>query len=72
LPSWDIPRTKAKHSALISLKTFDKIQVKLRRIGTSITEIRDKIEVNTNRIDRSEDFPLRGFLFCEISHAPLT
>ncbi len=60
---WDIWLMKAQHKWIISLKTFEKIQNKL----ISKSQIKRQIEENSNRIDVSDDFPLRWFLYCEES-----
>lgn len=52
-PKWWIERVKANHKALISIKTFDKIQIKLNHNPQKIVA---RIESNNNRIDKSEDF----------------
>lgn len=49
---------------MISLKTYERIQSKLE---TSPQYLVKQIEINENRVDRSDDFPLRGFLYCETS-----
>jgi len=59
-----IERTKAKHPALISLKTFEKIQAKLDTMKHNQYEY---VKANLERKDLTEDFPLRGFLYCEHS-----
>lgn len=64
-PKWKIERLKAKHKAIVSLKTFEKIQKKL---NSSPQKLTTKIDLNLNRIDKSEDFPLRWFLYCENSN----
>ncbi len=64
LPKWDIKRTKANHKEIISLKTYDRIQ---ERLYEKKTDIEAAIESSINRVDLSEDFPLRGFLYCEES-----
>ena len=63
-PKWKISRRKASHNALISLKTFEKIERKINNTHQIITA---KIISNDNRIDRSDDFPLRWYLYCEQS-----
>ena len=69
-PKWNIWKIKAKHKAIISLKLFEKVQFKLN----NFKEINNStiIEKSNNRIDRSEDFPLRWFLFCQTSNLPLS
>lgn len=64
-PKWWITRRKAHHKALISLKTFQKIETKLKTPAQN--EIVQKIDENLNRADKSNDFPLRWFLYCETS-----
>lgn len=63
-PKWNIQRVKAKHKAIISLKTFEKIQ---RKLNAPLSNVVKMIESNSNRSDKSEDFPLRWFLYCEQS-----
>ena len=63
-PKWWISRRKAYHKALISIKTFEKIEKKLSTTPQVITA---KITSNLNRIDKNNDFPLRWFLYCEES-----
>jgi len=60
---WDIPITKAKHEALISMKTYERIQKRLK----SMSPVERKIESSINRKDISDDFPLRWHLYCEDS-----
>ncbi|MDQ7023196.1 MAG: hypothetical protein Q9M97_06775 [Candidatus Gracilibacteria bacterium] len=62
--NWGVSLRKAKHKALISMKTYEKIQKKLNSNHQSIA---NKIQENSERSDISEDFPLRGFLYCEES-----
>jgi len=69
-PKWNISRRKAKHQALIPLETFEKIEAKVNCSTQSI--IQTKIIENWNRIDRSKDFPLRGFLYFEPSKQMLS
>lgn len=64
-PKWWIERIKANHKALISIQTYDKIQNKINNTPQKIVA---KIEENDNRIDKSDDFPLRWFLYCEKSN----
>jgi len=47
---------KANHKALINIQTYEKIQNKL---NLNPQKIVTKIEENNNRIDKSDDFPLR-------------
>ena len=61
-PKWSIPRTRANHKALISLRTFEKIQSKLNNTPHNI--VINRMEENLNRVDKSNDFPLRWFLYC--------
>jgi len=63
-PKWKVDRRKANHKALISLKTFEKIE---KKINATPQKIVYKINLNLNRVDRSNDFPLRWFLYCEKS-----
>ncbi len=55
---------KAKHPALISMKTFQKIQDKLEAKQNSQVEY---VQSNIERKDLRDDFPLRWFLYCENS-----
>lgn len=64
-PKWNIQRVKAKHKAIISLNTYNKIQKKL---NVPIGKVKQQIESNLNRVDLTEDFPLRWFLYCEESN----
>lgn len=64
LPSWQIDLRKAKHKALISMKTYEAIQKKLNSNPQSIEY---KVIQNSERKDLSDDFPLRWFLYCEES-----
>ena len=56
-----VPLTPAKHEALISLATFQKIQDRLN--GKPVTE---------ERKDTTADFPLRGSVLCDDCDRPLT
>jgi len=56
LPSWNIGLRKAKHEALISMKTYEAIQKKINANPQSITA---KVIKNSERKDLSGDFPLR-------------
>ena len=60
--SWHIPLRKAKHEGLISLDTYYKIQEKMRK--------KKPYKVQIKKV--SEDFPLRGFLFCDCCELPLS
>ena len=60
---WDIPVTKAKHEALISMKTYDRVQKRL----IWISKIERTIDFSINRKDISDNFPLRWHLYCEDS-----
>jgi len=60
---WDIPVIKAKHEALISMKTYNRIQKRL----VWMSQIERKIESSINRPDISDTFPLRWHLYCEDS-----
>lgn len=68
---WWIERTKWQHEALIDLKTYELILKKLKKLNNE-DEIENKIEENNNRIDKSNDFPLRWFLYCETSKQMIT
>ena len=68
-PKWWVKRVKANHEPFISIKTYEKIQKKL---SFNPQKILAKIEENNNRIDKSEDFPLRWFLYCESSKQMIT
>ena len=68
LPIWDIEMRKAKHEWIISLQTYLKIQDRLNE-----STIRKRIvESKTERKDITEQFPLRGFLYCEESKNALS
>ncbi len=68
LPKWNISLRKAKHSGIISMETYEKIQQRL----ISKSKKQRYIESNANRNDISTDFPLRGFLYCEESNGMLS
>ena len=57
---WNVPFRKARHEALISLETFEKIQA--RRSSTALAPARKDIHL---------DFPLRGFVTCDDCGKPL-
>jgi len=59
---WNIPLIKAQHEAIISMKTYEKIQKRLK----SMSKIDRKIDTITTK-NISNDFPLRWFLYCEKS-----
>ena len=58
---WGVNWVAAKHDALISLETFEKIQT--RRASGTKAPIRKNINL---------DFPLRGFVLCNDCHNPFT
>ena len=58
---WGIELTKAKHDALISLMTYQKIQERLA--GNPIV---------AGRYKDNEDFPLREFVVCDDCDRPMT
>lgn len=60
-PKWNVPITKGKHEAIISLTTYNKIQDKLANKGRNI-----------QRKDLNKDFPLRGYVLCIGCRKPLT
>ncbi len=60
-PSWDVGVREGKHTGLISLETFRKIQDRLNGKGRAPV-----------RKDLSEDFPLRGAVVCGCCGTPLT
>lgn len=60
--SWHIPLRKAKHEGLISLETYYKIQERMKK--------KKPYKVQIKKV--SEDFPLRGFLFCDCCDFPLS
>ena len=60
---WDIPITKAKHEALISMKTYERIQKRLMWMS----QRERNMESLHNRADLSDEFPLRWHLYCEES-----
>ena len=62
---WNIWLTKAQHKGIITFNIFEKIQNKLVLKSKRKREV--DIEKNINRIDISNDFPLRWFLYCEKS-----
>jgi len=72
VPSLGINMVKAKHQALISMETHKKILKRVEEIRIKRWFIQAKMEVSGNRIDRSEDFPLRGALYFEWTHYMLS
>lgn len=58
---WDIWLTKAKHEAIISMKTYERIQKRL----IWMSKFERDMEFRTNRL--VNDFPLRWNLYCEES-----
>lgn len=53
-PQWEISRRAGQHEGIISIETYDRMQVRLRKenAGARI------------RVDISPEFPLRGLLIC--------
>ena len=60
-PVWGVTRRKGHHEALISLETYELIQMRLREKSRAPA-----------RKDIREDFPLRGFLLCTHCQKPIT
>jgi site-specific DNA recombinase len=58
---WDIPFMRGNHDALISIETHKKI---LKR--------KEEHSNGAVRKDLNKDFPLRGFIHCEVCGRPLT
>ena len=61
MPSWDISLRPAQHEGLISYRTYEKIQKRLKEGAKAPA-----------RKDLNTDFPLRGFVACGDCGAPLT
>ena len=61
LPNWGVNYQKAKHEALISFETWQKIQDRLD--GSAKVRKRPNLE---------ESFPLRGFVLCDHCGRPMT
>ncbi len=61
MPEWDIHFVPAKHEAIITLETWQKIQDRL-----------DSGAKAPVRKDLSTDFPLRGFILCDHCGKPMT
>lgn len=61
LPDWNLPLRKARHEALISLETHERIQERLTEGAKAPA-----------RPDLNADFPLRGFILCNYCSKPLT
>ena len=61
MPSWGVNFQPAKHEALISFETWQKIQARLNEQAK--TPARNQVPV---------DFPLRGFVVCATCGRPLT
>jgi len=61
-PIWNITRRPGKHTALISLETFELIQKRLRK-----TDLNQRV-----RVDTSPDFPHRGLIICADCKGHLT
>jgi hypothetical protein len=55
-PKWNIERRKAKHQAIIDIATYEKI---LNKLNTKAKILDKSIESNSNRVDKTNDFPLR-------------
>lgn len=60
-PNWGITRRVGQHEALISLKTFERVQYRMQGGGYA-----------PRRRNVGEDFPLRGFVECADCKTPLT
>ncbi len=60
-PKWSISRRKGNHPEIISFKTFQKIQSRLKSAAHAPT-----------RKNINQDFPLRGFVLCNDCQKPLT
>ena len=58
---WEVSRRRGKHEALISLQTFERIQVRLS--GKTCTYTKKILH---------EDFPLRSFVLCHSCRQPFT
>jgi len=59
--NWDISMCQGHHEGLISLETFNKVQHRLTEKARA-----------PNRVDLTDDFPLRGFVLCGDCDSPLT
>ncbi|MGO6990606.1 recombinase family protein [Rhizobium ruizarguesonis] len=60
-PEWGVSRRKGHHEPIISLETFERIQMRLHEGTTAAV-----------RKDLNEDFPLRGFVLCDDCGQPMT
>jgi site-specific DNA recombinase len=58
---WEISLREAKHEPLISMRTFEQIQLRLKEKAKA-----------PQRKDLSKDFPLRGFVTCADCGSPFT
>jgi hypothetical protein len=54
------------------LETHKKILRRIKEIQIKKGFVSEKMEISENRIDRRDDFPLRGVLYCEASKTMLT
>ncbi len=61
-PPWDVTCRAGHHAPLISRDTFERIQIRMRKAVAGARE----------RVDMSEDFPLRGVLICPVCSKHLT
>ena len=59
---WEVSRRRGHHQALISCETFERIQGRMKKAVAGTRE----------RLDISDDFPLRGLLLCPGCNKPLT
>ncbi|MEO1537896.1 MAG: recombinase family protein [Pseudomonadota bacterium] len=60
-PKWGVSLRKGQHEGLVSFKTFEKIQARLKSTAKAPA-----------RKDINADFPLRGFILCNDCSKPLT
>jgi site-specific DNA recombinase len=60
-PEWNIHLTPAKHQALVSLETWQKVQARLK------AQAKAPVHKSINA-----DFPLRGYLVCDACQHPMT
>lgn len=68
-PKWGVKRIEANHKAIISIKTYERIQNKLK---VNPNKLIVSIEKSENRIDKTDEFPLRWYLYCEESKQMIT
>lgn len=61
-PKWDVKRRKGHHEGIITLETFERLQVLLKKVELSVRV----------RQDISPDFPLRGLVSCGHCKSRLT